>query len=144
VIQIGRVNKELLPVVHKDVAKIIVDTMPSWLQEVELGDIFRHIHEGKWDLWLGTDDHKVELVLICMWESHAKVQHYHLYQMGGVNLAKYIEEGLAKVEEYAGKSGAKSVVADAGRKEWITILKAKDYVPFSIELRKDVAAIYAH
>lgn len=143
-IQIGRVSKELLPVVHQDVAKIISETMPSWLQEVELGDIFRLIHEGKWDLWLGTDDHKIEMVLVCLWQAHAKVQYYHLHQLGGKHLEKYIEAGLAKIEEFAGKSGAQSVIADAGRKEWIVVLKAKGYVPTSIELRKNVAEIYAH
>lgn len=115
----------------------------EWLETVELNDVFCAVMQNTLELWLGTDGSELELAMFCSWETHAHKRFYHLNQLIGKNLQKYMKEGLAKVEQYACFCGAQEVVI-GGRQAWLKKLEPLGYMQKYVEVRKNVQVCWRH
>jgi len=141
---IGKVSEpDVLKAVWPDVSKIIKEHGKEWLDVVDEKEIWDAIVAKTWELWLGMDDQKLEMVGLCGWECHAKVNYYHIIWLGGKNLAKYLEQALALAEQYAHLSGGTEVVA-SGRYGWMRLLKDQGYLATTVQVRKNVQELTRH
>ena len=136
--QVGIVFPEHLQAVWEQVETIVREHGEEWLDVVELRDIVLRLSTGDLHLWLGTEEQKAELVMVCGWERHGKKSFYHILWIGGERMKAYMEKGLPLVEEYAGLCGAEEVVFE-GRDGWAKLLEPKGYEQ-SLMMRKDVTS----
>ena len=144
-VQIGLVDPATLsPKVWYDI-KLMCEGRQGleWFESVDLDEVFRKIGEGEFDLWLGTDGQELEMVCLCYWEKHAKVKHYHVSQLLGVELHFYLAKGLALLEQYTRAAGGRDLVI-YGRPGWEKLLAAEGYKQEFIEVRKNVRNAEMH
>lgn len=142
-ISTGIVHQNSIPVVWSDVAELIEEHGQDWLQIVDLKEIYQNCLEDKIDLWVATNNTRLEMVMFCCWERHAKRSYYHVMWLGGKDLKNYLREGLEKIEHYACLCGANEVRL-GGREGWEKLLAPYGYGSRSVELRKDVTICWRH
>lgn len=127
-ISVGVIPTKVIPFVWTDVKQLITQHSGGLDAMMSLGAVERNLLENNLDLWLGTDGNELEMGMLCGWEKHEFVAHYHLIWVGGENLSKYLKLGLEKLEQYACLCGAKELVM-AGRDGWERKLKPFGFVP---------------
>ena len=141
---IGKVSDpDVLKAVWPDVLKIIQEKGKEWLEVVDENEVWNSIIAKTWELWLGMDGPELEMVGLCGWEFHAKVNYYHIIWLGGRNLHKYLEKALALTEQYTHLSGGTEVVA-SGRYAWMRLLKDQGYLATTVQVRKNVQELTRH
>lgn len=142
-VQVGRVDPNTLPpAVLLDVKRICEGQQGSeWFQSVDINEVFARLREGNLELWLGTRNDELEMVCFCYWEHHAHVSHYHVYQLLGINLDKYLFKGLTILEQYTAAMGGVDLVV-YGRKGWEKLLEPAGFKQEYIEVRKRVQRVH--
>lgn len=142
-IDIGLVHPAVLPHIWGDVEDIVEEHGGEWLKTVDLGEVLALLIQSKLDLWVGTKDSELELVMICGWERHTKRSFYHIMWIGGKGLYSYLKEGLEKVEQYACLTGATEVVFTEGRLGWNRVLERYGYGR-TVGMKKNVQTCRRH
>lgn len=95
------------------------------------------LEEDKLELWIGVDDRDIELAALTQ-VCGTKERYVELFWLGGQHFEKYRDVGLEKMEKWAAKVGASSLVV-GGRKGWTRKLKAKGFSFHRIEMIKPVS-----
>lgn len=112
-VDIGLIYPEHLQMFWPAILQHLQDQEPSWLQKITPQEVYRHLHEGNWELWGGMRGGVLDGFIIAQWDRFDRVKNYKIMVVVGINVKLYLRPGLEKVEKYVMQHGGSALDIEA-------------------------------
>ena len=134
------VPREAVDIVWGDVSGLLNKAIETSKGKYHIDDIYRHINDGYYNLWLIIDDKENEKVVAAITTRLIEYPSKRALAMdwiGGKRMYEWLPIAMEKLSSFAKDCGC-SHLEGYGRKAWIKVLKKYNWKPEYIAYRMEI------